>query len=175
MLRYLWAGPNTVLGLALGSVAVLFGGRMQRHRGVVEVSGGRIGQSLAKLPPSLGFSAMTLGHVILAVDRSALAHLRLHERVHVRQYERWGPFFLPAYLLSSLLQLLRGRHPYRENHFEQQAYAAVAEHRGPAARAAGHGRHTGLRRGRGDRVGPAGHLEPSRHRLSGRDRRGALL
>ena len=47
----------------------------------------------------------------------------------MRQYERWGPFFLPAYLLSSLLQLLRGRHPYRENHFERQAYAAVAEHR----------------------------------------------
>jgi hypothetical protein len=49
--------------------------------------------------------------------------------VHVRQYERWGPAFLPAYLLSSLLQLLRGRNPYRENHFERQAYAAVANQR----------------------------------------------
>ncbi|MFI4926195.1 MAG: signal peptide prediction [Burkholderiales bacterium] len=127
--RYLWAGPYTVLGLLLGGCAVLFGARMERHDGIVEVSGGRIGRSLAKLPPALGFAAMTLGHVILAIDRSSLAQLRLHEHVHVRQYERWGPFFLPAYLLSSLVQLLRGRHPYRENHFERQAYAVVAEHR----------------------------------------------
>jgi hypothetical protein len=129
LLRYVWAVPYTVLGLLLGGIAVLFGARMERHSGVVEVSGGRIGRTLARLPPMLGFAAMTLGHVILAVDRSSLAQLRLHERVHVRQYECWGPFFLPAYLLSSLLQLLRGRHPYRENHFERQAYAVVAEHR----------------------------------------------
>ena len=129
LMRYLWAGPYTVLGLLLGGCAVLFGARMERHQGIFEFSGGRIGHALAKLPPTLGFAAMTLGHVILAIDRSALAQLRLHEHVHVRQYERWGPFFLPAYLLSSLLQLLRGRHPYRENHFERQAYAVVAEHR----------------------------------------------
>jgi hypothetical protein len=72
---------------------------------------------------------MTLGHVILAVDRSALNELRVHEHVHVRQYERWGPLFVPAYFLSSLLQLLRGRHPYRENHFERQAYAVDAQRR----------------------------------------------
>lgn len=127
--RYLWAGPYTVLGLLLGGCAVLFGARMERHDGIVEVSGGLIGRALGRLPPALGFAAMTLGHVVLAIDRSALAQLRLHELVHVRQYERWGPFFLPAYLLSSLLQLLRGRHPYLENHFERQAYAVVAEHR----------------------------------------------
>lgn len=129
LLRYLWAAPNTVLGLVLGGVAMLFGAKAQRYRGVVEICGGRVGYALSRLPPALGFSAMTLGHVILAVDRSALAHLRMHERVHVRQYERWGPLFLPAYLLSSVLQLLRGRNPYRENHFERQAYAVVDEHR----------------------------------------------
>jgi hypothetical protein len=127
--RYAWAAPYTALGLALGGVAMLFGARARRHRGVVEICGGRIGAAIAHLPPVLGFSAMTLGHVILAVDRSALAQLRLHEHVHVRQYERWGPLFLPAYLLSSLLQLLRGRNPYRENHFERQAYAADARRR----------------------------------------------
>ena len=58
-----------------------------------------------------------------SVDRSTLAQLRRHEHVHVRQYERWGPLFIPAYLLSSLVQLLRGRNPYRENHFERQAFA----------------------------------------------------
>ena len=125
LLRYLWAAPYTVLGLSLGALAVLFGATARRHHGVVEVFGGRIGAGLARLPEPLRFSAMTLGHVILAVDRSALSQLRLHEHVHVRQYERWGPAFVPAYLLSSLLQLLRGRNPYRENHFERQAYAVV--------------------------------------------------
>ena len=114
-LRYLWAAPYTALGLVLGCLAVLFGGR--------------IGRALQGMPRILGFSAMTLGHVILAVDRSALVQLREHEQVHVRQYERWGPLFVPAYLLSSLLQLLRGRNPYRENHFERQAYAVVAAKR----------------------------------------------
>jgi hypothetical protein len=104
----------------------------------VEFFGGRIGHAIAHLPAAFGFSAMTLGHVILAVDRSTLAQLRAHERVHVRQYERWGPLFVPAYFLSSLVQLLRGRNPYRENHFERQAYAAVAPRR-PLARDGGGG------------------------------------
>jgi hypothetical protein len=129
LLRYLWAAPYTVLGLLLGAVVILLGGTARRHHGVIEIAGGALGQKLARVPEPLRFSAMTLGHVILAVDRSALNHLRLHEHVHVRQYERWGPMFLPAYLLSSLLQLLRGRNPYRENHFERQAYAVVAAKR----------------------------------------------
>jgi hypothetical protein len=123
VLRYLWAGPYTLLGLLLGAVGLAFGAQWRRQYGVVEFFGGRIGNRLARLRQPWGFSAMTLGHVILAVDRSALVQLRQHERVHVRQYERWGPFFVPAYFLSSLLQLLRGRNPYRENHFERQAYA----------------------------------------------------
>ena len=127
--RYLWPSPYTALGLLLGALALLFGGQWRWHFGTVEFFGGRLGGALARLPQPLGFSAMTLGHVILAVDRSALAQLRRHEHVHVRQYERWGPFFLPAYLLSSLLQLLRGRNPYRENHFERQAYALAPRRR----------------------------------------------
>ncbi|MBE7369879.1 signal peptide prediction [Ramlibacter pallidus] len=135
LLRYVWAGPYTAVGLLLGALALLFGGQWRTHGGVMEFFGGRIGAALARLPRSLGFSAMTLGHVILAVDRSALAQLRRHEWVHVRQYERWGPLFVPAYLLSSLLQLLRGRNPYRENHFERQAYALAPARRqgGPRA------------------------------------------
>ena len=132
LLRYLWAAPYTMLGLGLGALAVLCGAQARSHFGVVEVCGGWLGALIARLPEPLRFSAMTLGHVILAVDPSALRELRLHERVHVRQYERWGLLFLPAYLLSSLLQLLRGRNPYRENHFERQAYAAA-----PARRRAG--------------------------------------
>ena len=136
-LPYAWAVPYPVLGVLLGALMLLFGGRWRRHFGVLEFFGGRAGAALARLPQPLGFSAMTLGHVILAVDRSALAQLRHHELVHVRQYERWGPFFLPAYLLSSLLQLLRGRNPYRENHFERQAYALAPPRRASSREAQG--------------------------------------
>ena len=129
LLRYLWAGPYTLAGIVLGTMLLLFGGQWRTHGGVMEFFGGRAGAWFARLPRVLGFSAMTLGHVILAVDRSALAQLRRHEWVHVRQYERWGPLFLPAYLLSSLVQLLRGRNPYRENHFERQAYALAPSRR----------------------------------------------
>lgn len=129
LLRYLWAAPYTAVGVVLGTLGLLAGGHWRVHHGVLEFFGGRIGRALQGMPRILGFSAMTLGHVILAVDRSALVQLREHEQVHVRQYERWGPLFVPAYLLSSLLQLLRGRNPYRENHFERQAYAVVAARR----------------------------------------------
>jgi hypothetical protein len=70
-----------------------------------------------------GASAITLGHVVLGRDRETLARTRIHERIHVRQYERWGPLFLPVYLLASLFVLLRGGHPYWDNPFEKEAYA----------------------------------------------------
>ncbi|RZI69577.1 MAG: signal peptide prediction [Variovorax sp.] len=122
-LKYAWAAPYTAAGLLLGFFGLLLGGKWRLARGALEFSGGVLGRAWSRLPQPLGFSAMTLGHVILAVDDAALAELRPHEHVHVRQYERWGPLFLPAYLLSSLMQLLRSRNPYRENHFERQAYA----------------------------------------------------
>ena len=51
--------------------------------------------------PSDGVSAITFGHVVLGIDADALSRTRAHERVHVRPYERWGPTFIPAYLLAS--------------------------------------------------------------------------
>jgi hypothetical protein len=137
-LKYLWAGPYTAAGLVLGLVAVLLGATWRVRGGAIEITGGLCGRWLARLPQRFAFSAMTLGHVILAVDRSALVVLRQHEHVHVRQYERWGVLFVPAYLLSSFFQLLRGRNPYRENHFERQAYA-LAPSRTRALRKHTHG------------------------------------
>jgi hypothetical protein len=66
---------------------------------------------MQRLPNRHRLVALTLGHVILAVDAPAMQRLRAHERVHVRQYELWGPFFGPAYLLESLWQTLRGAMP----------------------------------------------------------------
>ena len=64
---------------------------------------------------------MTLGHVVVGRDAGSLERTRAHERAHVRQYSVWGPFFLPAYCLASLIAALRGRHYYRDNQFEREA------------------------------------------------------
>jgi hypothetical protein len=74
-----------------------------------------------------GASAMTLGHVVLARDPCLADLTRAHERIHVRQAERWGPLFLPAYGVASLIALLRGRRPYRDNRFEREAYAQARD------------------------------------------------
>ena len=99
------------------------------HTGVLEVSGGLIGVLLRRAPTSGtlrhpgGAAALTLGHVVFAVDRHAADRTRRHERVHVRQYERWGPLFLPAYLVASVAARRRGGHGYYANRFEREAYA----------------------------------------------------
>lgn len=119
---YAWASPNTAIGLALGLAALVFGARCQSRQGTVEIFGGRLGALFAAPWLACPFRAVTLGHVILATDDGTLECARAHEQVHVRQYEQWGPLFLPAYLASSLWQLACGRHCYRDNWFERQAY-----------------------------------------------------
>jgi hypothetical protein len=120
---YVWVAPNTLLGFLAGALVLGFGGRLRFARGVVEFSGGALGVVAGKLPRSIRFSAMTLGHVILGIGEVEVAAAREHEHVHVRQYESWGPLFLFAYAASSIWQVLHGRHAYSDNFFERQAYA----------------------------------------------------
>jgi hypothetical protein len=117
-----WAAPNTALGLAAGVLVLAGGGSVQWVGGTAEFHGGR----LAALACRSGFGAMTLGHVILGLDTAQLHALRAHESAHVRQCERWGPFFLPAYALASLWQAARGRRAHADNPFERQARAQAA-------------------------------------------------
>lgn len=122
-IRYLWAGPNTLLGLALGGIALLRGGRGRVCDGVVEICGRGVRTLFDwSTLPGCEVRALTLGHVVLARDAACLAYCRSHEHVHVRQYERWGPFFLPVYVASSGWALVRGRHPYHDNRFEREAF-----------------------------------------------------
>lgn len=114
---YGWAAPNTCLGILIGG---LLGGRFQLVDGVVEIQGPRLAWGLSRL--WVPAAAMTLGHCVLGCSREALVVTRRHERVHVRQYERWGPLFVPAYLAASLWLAIRGRDGYRDNPFERQAY-----------------------------------------------------
>ena len=126
IVAYIWAAPNTAAGLLVGLFALTLGARVSIMSGAIEFNGGLIGKAISQSLPSCRYSAITLGHVILGVDMDSLNMFREHEHVHVRQYEQWGIFFLPAYLLSSLWQLLHGRNAYMANHFEKQAYSQAS-------------------------------------------------
>src|SRR6478672_5956294 len=91
LLRYIWTLPTTAVGLLFVPIALMSGGSVQLVNGVVEVYGGLVSRFLEQgtfLPN--GALAMALGHVVLGRTRAALDLTRLHERVHVRQAERWG-------------------------------------------------------------------------------------
>jgi hypothetical protein len=122
-LIYLWALPTTSVGLLATLATMLSGGRARWHTGVLEVWGGFSTFLLSKLVPMPGgASAMTLGHVVIARDAACHTRTRTHERVHVRQCERWGPLFIPAYLLASAFLKFRGRDAYHDNPFEREAF-----------------------------------------------------
>jgi hypothetical protein len=105
---YVWAGPNSLVGLVGGLTT---GTRPVRWRGVLLFEDARGG--LARFLRWRGFSAITLGHVIVT-NRRLNDGLLAHELEHVAQAERWGPLYYPAYLLGSV----RG---YRRNPFERAA------------------------------------------------------
>ncbi len=105
---YVWAAPNSLVGLV---GALTTASRPVRCRGVLLVEGSRSG--LARFLAWRGFSAITLGHVIVA-NEPLDDYLLAHELAHVAQHERWGPLFYPAYLLTSLAG-------YRRNPFERAA------------------------------------------------------
>ena len=125
LVRYLWAAPNTLVGLPLMGVALASGGRVRIVDGVLEVSGGALASLLRGVPIQGGALAMTLGHIVVGRSEEALALTRDHERVHVRQCERWGPFFIPAYFLAGLVAILRGGNGYRDNPFEREARVSL--------------------------------------------------
>lgn len=118
----LWTFPNTLLGLLIGSVGLLTGGKCQAKKGCLEFHGGFVKKFLQLMPTGSGALAMTIGHTILGQTKAALDITRDHEHVHVRQFERWGPFFIPAYFLASGIAWMKGGDSYRDNVFEIEAY-----------------------------------------------------
>ncbi|MDZ4685817.1 MAG: hypothetical protein SH850_12180 [Planctomycetaceae bacterium] len=122
---YLWVSPGSLVGLTAAAIARRQGGRARVVDGVLEVTAGPLLALMSRYSAvGGGIRAITLGHVVLGTDAEALESTRLHERVHVRQYERWGPLFIPAYLACSGWLWLRGRNPYLDNPFEIEAYRA---------------------------------------------------
>ena len=112
--RILWAGPWSLVGLIVGS---LFDRRSLRS-GALWCEG-------ARWPRKLGwrYRAITLGHVVLAVD-DLDDRTQRHELEHVRQYERWGPLLVPAYFIAAVAAVAGGGHYYRDNAFEKAARRA---------------------------------------------------
>ena len=105
---------------------MLFGARAGRAHGVLEITLRESEAACPTLTRLMPFRAIALGHVIIAIGREELVGMRTHEHVHVRQYERWGIAFFPAYAASSLWQLLHGRSAYWDNHFEVEARQSSA-------------------------------------------------
>jgi len=64
--------------------------------------------------------AQTLGRYVVALG-PVPADVLAHECEHIRQWRRFGPFYLPIYFGSSAAAFLRGRRPYWDNVFEAGA------------------------------------------------------
>jgi len=125
LLLTLWALPVTLLGLFVALLTRGSGGEVRLVQGVLEAAGGWPARILKRGFPFSGpVAAITLGHVVVGLSQEALDATRNHERVHVRQFERWGVLLLVLYPLAGLLAKLRGGCPYRDNVFEQEARLA---------------------------------------------------
>jgi hypothetical protein len=69
-------------------------------------------------------TAQTLGRYVFS--RGPISdHILAHECEHIRQWGRFGPFFLPLYFGSSAVAMFRGRRPYWDNRFEAAARRQV--------------------------------------------------
>ncbi|ABC75989.1 hypothetical protein [Syntrophus aciditrophicus] len=122
--KYCWVLPVSCIGILLIPLVIFSGGAASITGGVIEIEGGILPFLLSRRRPNSTIEALTLGHVIIGRNHESLKRCRIHEQVHVRQYERWGPLFPPLYLLAGAVARLRGRDPYRDNRFEREALHA---------------------------------------------------
>jgi hypothetical protein len=126
-LAVVWASPYTLFGLLMGLAGLATGGRARVRDRVIGFYGGVVKWFVRHLPSGPSTMAITFGHTVLAQTEAALEISHDHEMVHVRQYERWGPFMGPAYLLCSLVLWLARRRPYHDNPFERQAFRETGD------------------------------------------------
>ena len=116
-----WALPYTLVGILIGCIGLLFGAKVRIVGRAIEFYEGGVKWFIHQLPDGQFTFAMTLGHVILGQTDASLEISRKHEAVHVAQYERWGPFMLPVYYLTSVYIWFKGKRFYRDNPFEREA------------------------------------------------------
>jgi hypothetical protein len=107
---YIWALPNTLIGLALMLYYGSYGWRW--HDGALWVQHKRIIPKWA--------AGQTWGWLVYGEGFTG-GRFERHELAHVRQQLVLGPLFLLAYPLASVVARVRGGEWYRDNWFEQQA------------------------------------------------------
>lgn len=126
LVKILWVSPWSLWGAAIGVMGILTGGGVQRRGRIVEFWGGLIPLFLRYFPFVAGSPVATFGHVVVGRSQRHLDACRPHQMIHVRQYECWGPLFIPAYLTWWFVLWCRGKHPYYDNPFEQEAYGETS-------------------------------------------------
>ncbi len=130
LLKFLWAFPLTMVGLAAMLMTRIFDRQQKisllyQHQYVlVFIVHGRLLATLLQLHPWGAMQALALGNCIISRDAKAAQETLLHELVHVQQAMCWGPLFPLVYLFASAWALVQGGCPYRHNRFERAAYAA---------------------------------------------------
>lgn len=117
-LRMLWTLPNTLIGLVLGFLSFAWPRWDERGALVFESE-----QGFRKLHSKRGYAAITFGNAIITNPNPGVRLMR-HELAHVRQYEKWGPFYVLVYGFYWLKLSLEGKDGYWDNPFEQEAREA---------------------------------------------------
>jgi hypothetical protein len=114
-LGFVWAMPNTLLGLVVGALTFqtprIHGGAIVFDRGT---------RGVTWLLRAMNRTAMTLGFVIVS-SAPVEGRLLAHERHHVRQSMLWGPLFVPVYLALAI------PFGYRRHPMERAARRAAGE------------------------------------------------
>jgi hypothetical protein len=104
VLGFVWTLPNTLLGVVAGLLTFQ---RPRLAHGLLLFD--RRPRGLTTFLRAIDREAMTLGYVVVSAS-PVEGTLLEHERHHVRQYRRWGPLFIPAYLVLAAAYGYR-RHP----------------------------------------------------------------
>jgi hypothetical protein len=114
-LGFVWAMPNTLLGLVLGALTFQ---TPRIHGGAIVFDRGPRG--VTWMLRAMNRTAMTLGFVIVSAA-PVEGRLLAHERHHVRQSMQWGPLFVPVYLALAI------PFGYRRHPMERAARRAAGE------------------------------------------------
>jgi hypothetical protein len=114
-LGFVWAMPNTLLGLVVGALTFQ---TPRIHGGAIVFDRGPRG--VTWMLRAMNRRAMTLGFVIVSAA-PVEGRLLAHERHHVRQSMLWGPLFVPVYLALAI------PFGYRRHPMERAARRAAGE------------------------------------------------
>ncbi len=120
--KVLWASTWSIWGLGVGAVGLLTGGGVRKRGRILEFWGGILPLFLKYFPFIAGSPVATFGHVVLGRCERYLDACRPHQLIHVKQYECWGPLFVPTYLTMGFAMWCCGKRPYYDNPFEREAF-----------------------------------------------------